>query len=81
MNTFVVAGSGDIPIRVSYHGNVHYNAIVDPNNPAFGLGLGLPDLTPGVSGAILNTWVVWRTAYCMFHTKFLSEIFYSYVCA
>lgn len=39
----------DIPIRLSYHDNNHYNAIVDPLVPTAGLGLGLPDLKPGLA--------------------------------
>lgn len=30
------------PIRISYHSNVHYNAIRDPYKPSVGVGLGLP---------------------------------------
>jgi len=37
----------DAPIRVSYHNGNHYNAVIDPQNPTFGVGLGLPDLKPG----------------------------------
>lgn len=36
------------PIRISYHGNVHYNSIVDPFKATIGVGLGLPGLQPGV---------------------------------
>ena len=36
------------PIRLSYHNKNHYNAVLDPNNPSVGVGLGLPDLKPGV---------------------------------
>ena len=38
------------PIRVSYHGNVHYNSIVDPYGASVGVGLGLPGFQPGVRG-------------------------------
>jgi len=37
------------PIRLSYHGNVHYNSVVDPRKATIGVGLGLPGLQPGVS--------------------------------
>eukprot|EP00042_Codosiga_hollandica_P017004 m.45013 g.45013 ORF g.45013 m.45013 type:complete len:233 (+) comp47153_c1_seq3:364-1062(+) len=47
INTFRVEGSTDTPIRVSYHDNVHYNAVVDPNHASFGLGLGFADFRPG----------------------------------
>lgn len=39
------------PIRLSYHGNVHYNSVVDPRKATIGVGLGLPGLQPGVSSA------------------------------
>lgn len=35
------------PIRLSYHGNVHYNSVIDPYNPAVGVGLGLAGYKPG----------------------------------
>jgi len=37
------------PIRLSYHGNVHYNSVVDPRKPTIGVGLGLPGLQPGLA--------------------------------
>ncbi|XP_052678620.1 OTU domain-containing protein 5-B-like [Crassostrea angulata] len=37
------------PIRISYHGNVHYNSIVDPFKATIGVGLGLPGLQPGMA--------------------------------
>ena len=50
MNTFDTAYKTDnAPIRLSYHGTVHYNSIVDPYSASIGVGLGLPDLQPGVS--------------------------------
>ncbi|KAL7576335.1 hypothetical protein ACA910_018151 [Epithemia clementina (nom. ined.)] len=39
----------DAPIRLSYHDNNHYNAVIDPTNPTAGLGLGLPGLQPGLA--------------------------------
>mmetsp|Transcript_18031 Transcript_18031/g.51225 ORF Transcript_18031/g.51225 Transcript_18031/m.51225 type:complete len:1156 (+) Transcript_18031:284-3751(+) len=41
--------TGDAPIRLSYHDGNHYNAVVDPLVPTAGLGLGLPDLQPGLA--------------------------------
>ncbi|CAJ0572568.1 unnamed protein product, partial [Mesorhabditis spiculigera] len=35
------------PIRLSYHENCHYNAVYDPQNSTFGVGLGLPGPEPG----------------------------------
>ena len=50
MNTFDTAYKTDNPpIRLSYHGNVHYNSIVDPYSASIGVGLGLPEFKPGVS--------------------------------
>ena len=37
------------PIRLSYHGNIHYNSVVDPYEPSVGVGLGLAGYKPGVS--------------------------------
>ncbi|CAM9746287.1 unnamed protein product [Ectocarpus sp. 12 AP-2014] len=37
--------SGNAPIRVSYHGGNHYNAIVDPEEASVGQGLGIPGLS------------------------------------
>ncbi len=48
INTFVAESSTEPPIRVSYHNNIHYNAIIDPSLPSFGVGLGFSDLKPGV---------------------------------
>ena len=30
------------PLRLSYHGACHYNALLDPQAPSIGVGLGLP---------------------------------------
>ena len=34
------------PMRLSYHGQIHYNSIVDPKRPAVGVGLGIPGYKP-----------------------------------
>ena len=44
-----INGITDIPIRLSYHYEAHYNSVVDPNNPSIGLGLGFANFEPGVS--------------------------------
>jgi len=44
INTFQADGNTLEPIRVSYHNNIHYNAIYDPERPAFGVGLGFAGL-------------------------------------
>ena len=36
------------PLRLSYHNRNHYNSVIDPQNPTIGVGLGLPNLQPGV---------------------------------
>uniref|UniRef100_A0A3P8WG66 OTU deubiquitinase 5a n=1 Tax=Cynoglossus semilaevis TaxID=244447 RepID=A0A3P8WG66_CYNSE len=33
--------------RVSYHRNIHYNSVVNPNKATIGVGLGLPAFKPG----------------------------------
>jgi len=38
-----------LPIRLSYHNGNHYNSVVDPNMPSVGVGLGLPNLQPGLA--------------------------------
>ncbi|XP_054280202.1 OTU domain-containing protein 5-A-like [Macrosteles quadrilineatus] len=35
------------PIRLSYQRNSHYNSIVDPHKATIGVGLGLPNFSPG----------------------------------
>jgi len=37
------------PIRLSYHHGNHYNSVVDPYAPTIGVGLGLPNLQPGLA--------------------------------
>ena len=50
INTFHGAYKTDNePMRVSYHGSVHYNSVIDPYKATIGVGLGLPGLQPGVS--------------------------------
>ncbi|XP_074644718.1 OTU domain-containing protein 5-like isoform X2 [Tubulanus polymorphus] len=39
----------DVPIRISYHRNTHYNSVVDPYQPSVGVGLGLPGFQPGLA--------------------------------
>ncbi|NWH76083.1 OTUD5 protein, partial [Piaya cayana] len=39
----------DEPIRVSYHRNIHYNSVVNPNKATIGVGLGLPSFKPGLA--------------------------------
>mmetsp|Transcript_9665 Transcript_9665/g.10700 ORF Transcript_9665/g.10700 Transcript_9665/m.10700 type:complete len:370 (+) Transcript_9665:49-1158(+) len=38
----------DPPMRLSYHAGNHYNSIRDLTNPSVGVGLGLPNLQPGM---------------------------------
>ena len=50
INTFHGSNATDnVPIRVSYHGSVHYNSVVNPFEATVGVGLGLPEFYPGVS--------------------------------
>lgn len=45
---FGVYKTDNAPIRLSYHGGVHYNSIVDPYAATIGVGLGLAGHKPGV---------------------------------
>uniref|UniRef100_A0A3Q3DR57 ubiquitinyl hydrolase 1 n=1 Tax=Hippocampus comes TaxID=109280 RepID=A0A3Q3DR57_HIPCM len=48
INTFHgIQQNNDEPIRVSYHRNIHYNSVVNPNKATIGVGLGLPAFKPG----------------------------------
>ncbi|XP_059499149.1 LOW QUALITY PROTEIN: OTU domain-containing protein 5-B-like [Stegostoma tigrinum] len=48
INTFhSIHQTEDEPIRVSYHRNIHYNSVVNPNKATIGVGLGLPAFKPG----------------------------------
>ncbi|XP_043936195.1 OTU domain-containing protein 5 isoform X2 [Protopterus annectens] len=48
INTFYgIHQNEDEPIRVSYHRNIHYNSVVNPNKATIGVGLGLPAFKPG----------------------------------
>ncbi|XP_066526634.1 OTU domain-containing protein 5b [Hoplias malabaricus] len=48
INTFhSIHQNNDEPIRVSYHRNIHYNSVVNPNKATIGVGLGLPSFKPG----------------------------------
>lgn len=49
INIFQSDCQDQFPIRVSYHDGNHYNAVVDPLVPTAGLGLGMPDLKPGLA--------------------------------
>jgi OTU domain-containing protein 5 len=37
------------PLRLAYHGACHYSALIDPQAPTVGVGLGLPGLEPGAA--------------------------------
>ncbi|VDP93039.1 unnamed protein product [Echinostoma caproni] len=49
INVFHADYSKEFPIRLSYHGRVHYNSVVDPFKPAFGYGLGMPNYQPNLA--------------------------------
>ncbi|KAI1727183.1 OTU-like cysteine protease domain-containing protein [Ditylenchus destructor] len=40
-------GHENPPLRLSYHGTVHYNSVIDPFSATVGVGLGLPEYKPG----------------------------------
>lgn len=57
INTFHgIQHNEDEPIRVSYHRNIHYNSVVNPNKATIGVGLGLPSFKPGVRGGTPPIW-------------------------
>ncbi|KAK1801086.1 hypothetical protein P4O66_022786 [Electrophorus voltai] len=60
INTFHgIHQNNDEPIRVSYHRNIHYNSVVNPNKATIGVGLGLPAFKPGQSSEqILHSRVI-----------------------
>lgn len=37
------------PLRLSYHGTVHYNSVIDSYTATIGVGLGLPGFQPGAA--------------------------------
>lgn len=43
-----------IPIRLSYHRGSHYNSLIDPNQTAIGVGLGLPGVKAGLNKSDLH---------------------------
>ncbi len=45
---FGVYKTDSAPLRLSYHGSIHYNSVVDPYNATVGVGLGLAGFKPGV---------------------------------
>lgn len=54
INTFHgIHQNNDEPIRVSYHRNIHYNSVVNPNKATIGVGLGLPAFKPGVTELLI----------------------------
>lgn len=62
INTFISQShrsSDDNPaIRLSYHGNVHYNSLVNPYAPTVGVGLGLAGYKPGFADRMLMNTVI-----------------------
>ncbi|KAA0192139.1 hypothetical protein HAZT_HAZT005153, partial [Hyalella azteca] len=54
INIFQSSVGSDNPcIRLSYHSGTHYNSLIDPLNPSCGVGLGLPNLVPGLADKTL----------------------------
>lgn len=48
INTFQSSHRTDnVPVRLSYHQNSHYNSVIDPYKATVGVGLGLPSFKPG----------------------------------
>ena len=55
-------------MRLSYHGTVHYNSVVDPYGATIGVGLGLPGFIPGLAEQTLM-----RDAVCASETHAIEE--------
>lgn len=58
INIFNSANTSDTlnaPIRLSYQRGSHYNSIVDPHKATIGVGLGLPNFSPGSADKKLLT--------------------------
>ncbi len=51
---FGVYKTDNAPIRLSYHGRIHYNSVVDPCQATIGVGLGLAGFTPGVGVCVCS---------------------------
>eukprot|EP00048_Salpingoeca_helianthica_P011758 m.170206 g.170206 ORF g.170206 m.170206 type:complete len:259 (-) comp15274_c0_seq3:379-1155(-) len=65
LNIFQAHCMSDAPMRLLYrHG--HYDAIVDPARPAFGVGLGFTDLRPGVRCVLAVHVFVWPLVFVEF---------------
>ena len=57
---FGVYKTDNAPIRLSYHGRIHYNSVVDPCAATIGVGLGLAGHQPGVRKTLDNECVIGR---------------------
>ncbi|XP_071439005.1 OTU domain-containing protein 5-B [Hetaerina americana] len=61
------------PIRLSYHRGVHYNSIVDPYKATIGVGLGLPNFTPGLADTNLMKEAVRQSEECVIEQAMLED--------
>lgn len=61
------------PIRLSYHRGVHYNSIVDPYKATIGVGLGLPNFTPGLADNNLMQEAVRQSEECVIEQAMLED--------
>lgn len=50
---FGVYKTDNAPLRLSYHGSIHYNSVVDPYKATVGVGLGLAGHKPGFADKML----------------------------
>jgi len=62
------------PIRLSYHHGNHYNSIVDPNAPSVGVGLGLPNLQPGLADQMQVKKAIQESETSELDQRFLEEL-------
>lgn len=67
--------SSNPPIRLSYQRGSHYNSIVDPYKATIGVGLGLPNFSPGSADKKLLTDAVRQSEdYMLEQVRFLFSI-------
>ena len=72
---FGVYKTDNAPIRLSYHGSIHYNSVVDPYKATVGVGLGLAGHKPGVQlisaafeHSVLHVWEMYALeSVCVLH--------------
>lgn len=67
------SGDANPPIRLSYHGAVHYNSVIDPTKATVGVGLGLPGYTPGAADRNLINEAIQKSEVQLIEDAMLSD--------